>query len=134
MTGVMILLSMPPKSSVAMPLGGYAHDVRKKLDKGDVVVFFCAQERKEQWRYYYIGLGTVGEAVEHRDTFGRNPVTNLIGNSANLLIDSNGVHRESLITCHTDWADRLAARYIIFDKDPERTHFNVTNPLFVASL
>ena len=41
-------------------------DVRGKLSEGDVVVFFCAKARIEGiWEYYYIGLGTVSETIDH---------------------------------------------------------------------
>ena len=49
-----------------------------------------------------------------------------------MLINENGCHREP-IDNHDDWAKRLAARYIIFDDAPDKTHFNIINPLHVAT-
>ena len=112
------------------------HDVRDKLKKEDVVVFFCAQEQENQkpkkWKYYYVGLGTVGEVVKPRERLWKKVRYQEYTKYYNLLIDQEGCHREP-IDDHEDWADRLAAQYIIFDKDPGTTHFNVTNPLLVAT-
>ena len=111
-------------------------DVRWKLKEGDIVVFFCAQEQENQkskkWKYYYVGLGTVGDVVEPREQLWKKSRYQKYRNYYNLLINKNGCHREP-IDYHDDWAKRLAARYIIFDKDPAKTHFNVTNPLHVAT-
>ena len=114
--------------------GACRSNVRKKLKKGDIVIFFCAQQQKKKgrWKYYYVGLGTVSEIVKCRKQLWENERYRDFRDFYNLLIDSRGVHRE-LITCHPDWADRLEAPYIIFDKDPAKTHFNVTNPLHVAT-
>ena len=112
------------------------HDVRGKLDKEDVVVFICAQEQENQkprkWKYYYVGLGTVGEVVKPRERLWKKRCYREYRKFYNLLIDSKGCHREP-IDYHHDWADRLAARYIIFDDAPDKTHFNITNPLYVAT-
>ena len=112
------------------------HDVRDKLQKEDVVVFFCAQEQENQkpkkWMYYYVGLGTVGEVVKPRERLWKKVRYQEYTKYYNLLITKDGCHREP-VDDHADWAKRLAARYIIFDDAPDKTHFNVTNPLHVAT-
>ena len=114
--------------------GACRSNVRKVLNPEDVVIFFCAQQQrnKVQWKYYYVGLGTVAEVIKCREQLWKESSYKPYRQFFNLLVDSKGIHRE-LITCHTDWADRLEAPYIIFDKDPAKTHFNVTNPLHVAT-
>ena len=106
-------------------------DVRNKLDEGDIVVFFCAQQQKDEatWKYYYIGLGTVGKVVHPREKIWKIQRYAEYKKFFNLVIDSKSCHLET-INPHEDWAHRLASPYIIFD--PERTCFNVTNPLLVA--
>ena len=108
-------------------------DVRKKLCEGDVVVFFCAQQQRDEttWKYYYIGLGTVGEVVQPREKIWKMQRYAEYRKFFNLIINSMSCHSET-INPHKDWAHRLASPYIVFDNDPERTHFNVTNPLLVA--
>src|SRR5580658_10367002 len=46
-------------------------DVRKSLDAGDVIVFFCARlnEQKPPCRYHFIGFGTVKEVIKHGDVW-----------------------------------------------------------------
>ena len=114
--------------------GACRSNVRKMLNPEDVVIFFCAQQQrnKVQWKYYYVGLGTVAKVIECRERLWKEPSYKPYRQYFNLLVDSKGVHRE-LIACHTDWADRLEAPYIIFDTDPTKTQFHVTNPLHVAT-
>ena len=106
-------------------------NVRNNLEEGDIVVFFCAQQQKDKtkWNYYYVGLGTVGEAVQERRQVGKKPYLDY-KNFYNLLIDSKGGHRE-MISYHSDWKERSEFPYIIFDSD--ETHFNIVNPLHVAT-
>ena len=109
-------------------------DVREKLCNGDFVIFFCAKALEERtWEYYYIGLGTVSETLDrglvwsseeyrpYRDFF-------------NLLMDSRGDQYEFIYDKHnSDWRERADAPYILFDTSQNRTHFNLTNPLLVAT-
>lgn len=109
-------------------------DVREKLSAGDFVIFFCAKARDERiWEYYYIGLGTVSETIDR----------SLVWSSAkykpyrdffNLLVDSKGRQKEFIYDKHNnDWPERAQAPYILFDTSKNRTHFNLVNPLHVAT-
>ena len=108
-------------------------DVRGKLKEGDVVVFFCAKERTEGiWKYYYVGLGTVSETIDHALIWssGRyEPYRDFF----NILVDSERRQREFIYDKHSDWDKRLRAPYILFDRSRDRTHFNLDNPLHVAT-
>lgn len=106
--------------------------VREKLNKGDFVVFFCAQQQEHDldlWKYYYVGLGTVDKIVENRkDIWVDNDYKRYRG-FYNLLMDAEGENCE-VVGYHPDWRDRAEAPYIIFGK--RKTHFNVRNPVLVA--
>ena len=110
-------------------------DVRRRLsDRGDVVVFFCVQQQKDEvtWKYYYIGLGTVGEVICDRRRLWRKREYVKYTKFYNLLLDSEGRHNE-MISYHSDWKKISMSPYVIFDKDTDKTHFNVINPLHVAT-
>lgn len=109
-------------------------DVRQKLQKGDFVIFFCAKEVEDKtWEYYYIGLGTVGEALDRRIIWSAEeykPYRDFF----NLLVGPNGAHREFIYDKHnSDWRERADAPYILFDPSKNRTHFNLADPLLVAT-
>ena len=109
-------------------------DVRRNLEEGDVVVFFCAQQQKntDQWDYYYVGLGTVGEVVCNRSQIWKKKRYRDYSKFYNLLIDSTGSHREVIRRWHNNWEKLLKSHYVIFEAS-DKTHFNVTNPLHVAT-
>ena len=110
-------------------------DVRRNLKEGDIVVFFCAQQQKnmDQWDYYYVGLGTVGEVVCDRSQIWKKRRYRDYRKFYNLLIDSTGSHREIIHDWHDDKCGRLSKTpYVIFEAS-DKTHFNVTNPLHVAT-
>ncbi len=109
-------------------------NVRKELQKRDIVVFFCAQQQKDEttWKYYYVGLGTVGKVVQPREKIWKRQRYAEYKKFFNLIINSKSCHWET-INPHKDWAHRLASPYIIFDDSDKMTHFNVANPLHVAT-
>ena len=109
-------------------------DVRAKLCNGDFIVFFCAKELEDRtWEYYYIGLGTVSETLDRRLIWSSEeykPYRDFF----NLLQDSNGNQYEFIYDKHNkDWRKRADAPYILFDTSKNRTHFNLVNPLLVAT-
>ena len=111
------------------------HDVRKKLGKGDMIIFFCAQEWNHEpklWKYYYIGLGTVGEVLHDRKMIWTKKRYEGYRQFYNLLRDVDCNHDETIYPHHDNWEERAAAPYIIFESSC-RTHFNLTNPLLVAT-
>lgn len=105
---------------------------RKLLDRGDLVIFFCAQERHNGgWRYYYIGFGTVAVKITDRTEIWTNEQYQDYRRFFNLLIDKNGQHREVFYPWHDE--KLIQSPYLIFDSDPALTDFNLVNPLHVAS-
>ena len=110
-------------------------DVRKQLSIGDFVVFFCARQQlsiSSRWNYYYIGVGTVGDVINNRRQIWETNTYREYRKFYNLLIDDEGQHREVLFPDHTDWENRIRAPYILFESS-SKTHFNVRNPLLVAT-
>ena len=110
-------------------------DVRKKLSKGDFVVFFCAQQQSRKsslWNYFFIGVGTVSRVVKNRRRIWTVDAYREYRRFYNLLIDATGLQQEVLYPRHSDWEDRKESPYILFESS-KRTHFNVRNPLLVAS-
>ena len=108
--------------------------VREKLCKGDYVIFFCAKALGDQtWEYYYIGLGTVSETLDRRVIWSLEEYKTYRG-FFNLLVDSRGAQHEFIYDKHnSDWCERANAPYILFDTSKNRTHFNLDNPLLVAT-
>lgn len=108
-------------------------DVRAKLDVGDIVVFFCAQEGTEgTWEYYYVGLGTVSETIAHSLIWSSDkyrPYRDFY----NILVDAGRRQKEFIYGKHSDWCKRLKAPYILFDPSRKRTCFNLVNPVHVAT-
>ena len=102
-------------------------DVRKQIDKGDFVVFFCAQQQEDDrnlWKYYYIGLGTVGDRIDRRLIW-EDPSLKGYKRFYNLLIDSTGRQKEFIHKYHDDdWKERAEAPYMVFAKkqNPFQSH------------
>ncbi len=110
-------------------------DVRDKLNRGDFIIFFCAQQQEDDedlWKYYYIGLGTVGHVIQNRERIWRTKKYKDYRKFYNLLIDSEGRQYEMIHRFHQDWKRRAKSPYVVFDDSPLMTHFNLCNPLLVA--
>ena len=110
-------------------------DVRGKLSRGDFIVFFCGQQQKADkrlWKYYYIGLGTVLEIIDRNCVWEEEQYASY-SQFYNLLVDSEGNWKEVIYPCHCDWRKRADAPYVLFDTSPLKTHFNLVNPLLVAT-
>ncbi len=117
-------------------------DVRKNLDCGDMVIFFCGKEnrkveKKGTWDYYFIGLGTVMATIYDRRQLWQDDQYKMYRSFYNLLVcrDDQGdlVHKEVFQPYHGDWQKRCEAPYILFEPDDEKTHFNLLNPLRAAT-
>jgi hypothetical protein len=112
-------------------------DVRKQLQPSDLVVFFCGKrilQKPKEWRYYFIGFGTVKETLS-REEIWENEKYSAYRDFYNILArPENGqlVQDEIIGMGHEDWRNRLTAPYIIFDSDPTRTYFCLEDPLEVA--
>ena len=109
-------------------------NVRERLCKGDLVIFFCAKALEDRtWEYYYIGLGTVSETLD-RGLIWSSEEYKPYRDFFNLLVDSKGDQCEYLYDKHNDdWPRRANAPYILFDTSKKRTHFNLVNPILVAT-
>lgn len=108
-------------------------DVRKQLDKDDLVIFFCGKEKNESWDYYFVGYGTVKETLFDRLLIWKGDKYKKYRKYFNLLIDKNDGHREPFGGNHEDYKERIKAPYIFFDTNSEKTNFNLINPMKVAS-
>lgn len=119
-------------------------DVRSNILKGDFVVFFCAQQRMDYpdiWNYYYIGVGTVGQVIANHKAIWQKKKYRGYRKFYNLLVDSSGYNRETIYPRHDEkgkkckyrWQELAKGPYIIFDTSPDKTHFNVIDPLHVAT-
>ena len=112
-------------------------DVRNQLQSGDLVVFFCGKrilEKPKEWKYYFIGFGTVKETI-FREEIWRNNKYSIYREFYNILArPENGqlVQYEIIGAGHEDWRNRLTAPYIIFDSEPTRSYFSLQDPLEVA--
>ena len=118
-------------------------DIRRSLCEEDFVVFFCTQQQEDDtdlWRYYYIGLGTVGKVVRNHKRIWKDRKYKEYRRFENLLINSRGDNKEIIRPRHDDkgknyryrWQDLEKDPYIIFDDSKCKTHFNIKNPLLVA--
>jgi len=108
-------------------------NVRSWLSVGDIIVFFCASQFAEGWEYFYVGVGTIHEALSreqvwHDDAY--EPYRRFYNILARPGPDGWQQH-ETFHEFHEDWRRRIEAPYFLFD--PDRTHFNVTNPLLVGT-
>ncbi|MHB8390769.1 MAG: hypothetical protein ACYDBH_14510 [Acidobacteriaceae bacterium] len=108
-------------------------DVRSNLEKGDIVVFFCARQNKEKrlWRYYFIGFGAVREVVRCRELLWTSHVYAPYRKFYNVLTASDGKQRETFYPFHKDWERRAEAPYVLFDA--ARSAFNLDSPHHVAT-
>ena len=115
-------------------------DVRANLNHGDFVAFICAKEQESEpkvWDYYYVGVGAVGVLVRKRSQIWRNsylrPYTQFFNLLAEPSLDSEMKHKELIHKFHDNWKDRISAPYIIFDDNENLTHFNLMDPLQIAT-
>ncbi len=108
-------------------------DVRLKLQKDDIVVFFCGRQASHEWRYYFVGFGTVGASIR-REELWTDPSYEPYRRFYNVLARFDGKHlvqSETFHPYHENWADRAQAPYVIFDV--ARSSFNITSPHHVAT-
>ena len=108
-------------------------DVRRQLNKNDLIIFFCGKEKNKSWDYYFTGYGTVKDTLFDRLLIWKDDKYKKYRNYFNLLIDKNDKHREPFGGNHDNYIKRKEAPYIFFDTNPEKTNFNLINPLKVAS-
>ena len=113
-------------------------NVRQHLKPGGLVVFFCAKPQignAKVWDYYYIGFGTVRATIDRWQLWQDNQFScyrrfyNVLAEPKN----SKLVQKETFHPYHKDWQKRLTAPYILFEPSEELSHFNLVNPLLVAS-
>jgi hypothetical protein len=113
-------------------------DVRTQLTRGDLVIYFCAWQDQEEWKkwdYYFIGFGTVKEAISRYQLWADSRYS-VYQNFFNVLVKPLGngwTQHEPFGSEHKDWLYRSSAPYIIFDKNELLSDFNLTNPLRVAT-
>jgi hypothetical protein len=113
-------------------------DVRRKLHFGDLIVFFCGKPRIEHpriWDYYYIGFGTVRKTIDRWQLW-TDAEFSAYRRFFNVLaepVDGSLNQKETFHPYHKDWRKRLEAPYILFSPEPEGSHFNLDNPLCVAT-
>jgi hypothetical protein len=112
--------------------------VRNQLARGHLVIFFCgrqSQSRANIWDYYFIGFGTVKEAVSRRKLWedGRYSRFRDFYNTLAKPAGDDWIQHELFGSKHSDWRFRSSAPYIIFEESESLTDFNLTNPLHVAT-
>jgi hypothetical protein len=113
-------------------------DVRATLKKDDMVVFFCARPRRQTPKiidYHYIGVATVKDTVSRPEIWTQ-PQLAIYRHFYNVLAelkDNVLVQKETFHPYHDDWRDRAEAAYILFDPEPDATHFNLISPKLVAT-
>jgi hypothetical protein len=105
-------------------------DVRK-LEKGDLVVFFCGRQEERVWRYYFVGFGTVRETFAPRDCLWTCPTYAKYRDFYNVLVGPDGARLEKFHPFHDDWQRRADAPYVIFDG--ALSSFNLSSPRCVAT-
>lgn len=109
-------------------------DVRKVLEKGDLVVFFCGRQEERVWRYYFVGFGTVRDTVAPRDRLWTCPTYAEYRDFYNVLARLEGgrlVQSETFHKYHSDWRHRAEAPYVLFDAGS--SCFNLKSPHRVAT-
>jgi hypothetical protein len=103
-----------------------------------MVVFFCARQslyNPRIWDYYYIGFGTVRAAITRWQLW-RDSRFQVYRRFYNVLAKPEGstlVQKETFSEYHKDWRSRADAPYILFEDDDRLSHFNLRNPLQVAT-
>jgi hypothetical protein len=111
-------------------------DVRKALNEGDVVVFFCGCQRddKRVWCYHFVGFGKVRALVRDRACLWTNSAYVPYHKFYNVLGRLEGRHlvrSESFHPYHKNWEGRASAPYVVFDS--ASSFFNLTAPHCVAT-
>ena len=107
-------------------------NVRKQLIKGDVVVFICGRQTGKNWKYYYIGYGTVSLNLKNRLEIWKKDKYEAQRGFYNLLIDKRGAQFEPFGGIHDNLCERVGAGYIFFETASNLTNFNFVNPLYIA--
>jgi len=112
-------------------------DVRSRLNEGDLVIFFCAKPiiDSKRWNYFYIGFGTVKATISRWEIW-QNRQYKKYRRFYNVLAEPKGsilTQRETFHPYHPNWQKRIEAPYILFEEDKSLSHFNLTNPLYVAT-
>ncbi|MHB8544257.1 MAG: ISAzo13-like element transposase-related protein, partial [Leptospirales bacterium] len=113
-------------------------DVRKQLQSGDYIIWFCARENSEQekvWEYYFIGCTTVAKTIDRKELW-TNDQFKAYRTFYNTLAYFNGktfVQKEVFYRHHEDWEHRIQAPYIIFDGRSSLSAVNLESPLLVAT-
>lgn len=114
-------------------------NVRARLDKGDLVVFFCARRatRGAVTDYLFVGYGTIGERIDDRRRIWTESRLAPYRKHLNVLVryDAAGAMEryERFEPGHphpSDWPRRAKSPYLIFD--PSLSQFNAADPLLVA--
>jgi hypothetical protein len=107
-------------------------NIRRQLEHGDAVVFFCGRQTGRAWAYHFVGVGVVARLLERNEIWNdarfatyRRFYNLLVAPSPRGFIQSERFHH-----WHKDWERRAAAPYVLFD--PERSAFNLVDPLEVA--
>jgi len=96
-------------------------NVRERLEKEDVVVFFCFC--KECKSYYLSAIATVDYYIPHKHIWTKENST--FQEYFNLLINKKGEHFEPLFIGkdgHKDWEERSNSKYVIFKSDSDNTY------------
>lgn len=112
-------------------------NVRKRLDHGDLVVFFCARRSAmaEDTEYLFAGFGSIGERIDDRRQIWSTPRLAPYRNHLNILVRYNAAgvmeQYERFEPGHPkDWPKRAESPYLIFDAS--LSQFNALDPLLVA--
>lgn len=112
-------------------------NVRARLDRGDLVVFFCARRAEEGavTEYLFVGYGTIGKKIVDRQQIWTKPRLAPYRKHLNVLVryDAAGVveRYERFEPGHPlDWDQRVKSPYLIFN--PSLSQFNIADPLLVA--
>ena len=113
-------------------------DVRRQLEAGNFVVFFCGKQNGEnpkEWDYYLVGCATAKHIISRHQLWADDQFSpykafyNVLARS----IEGELIQSETFHPYHDDdWQRRASASYIIFDPDPCITKINLKNPLHVA--
>ena len=96
-------------------------------------VFFCASQFDHGWEYFYVGVGTIREALSREDVWqdARYEPYRRFYNILARPAPAGWQQSETFHEFHNDWRRRIEAPYFLFD--PDRTHFNMVNPLLVGT-
>lgn len=112
-------------------------DVRAKLKRDDMAIFFCARQpvAGAAIEYFFVGFATIGQRIDDRRRIWSERGLAAYRQHLNVLVnyDRHGNEQkfERFAPGHDDWRERASSPYLIFD--PHRSRFNLVNPLRVAS-